>query len=891
MVLLPIQRMRDRVESAKRTNDDAYFRDLMILGEMIVKTAIAGMIASIDEGPERHQYRLKYFAVRESTPGGWASIMDEMRRGVSKGEFHTVIPMASGNEFQQLTSKSQPGDWQHDSVKLLFKCLKLADYTSEALGQRPRAYEWFHRFSELRNKAKSHRAPFSAITSAMCPLLQESINLFLANFRIFGRPWGHVSRNLNDTYQVVRWSESNEGFSQLEDACRCNDLYQDGVYIVFNSQSGDQTLCKVDLMDVRPNGMDVYLPNGNFKDRHYEMLSYVEDYTKPYPSLKYQQPPNELPTSETHGKDVADTHGMSGSTIHNLPNKHSSYIPRVAPEDMLYKEIMKDDQHPIITLNGRGGIGKTWLALEVLHRIAVEETFDFIVWFSARNIDLLEEGPKDVKPHIKNKQDVANVFANLLETWFVNEGEMSEVDTVELIQKQMQARNGARILFVFDNFESLDAQSELYRWIDTYIRLPNKVVITTRKRQFTSDTPIELRGMSVDESRELIDRTATKLAIRDLVPSYYEAELMDLSDGHPYVLKILLGEIKRQGRYISRAKMLADKEIILDALFENIYGELSPLARRIFLTICEMKTIVAEIAIHAVLIGRGNEPLDIPQAVDELHFSSLIEKNNFDDDDEFYCSVPYVAAVFGTAKLKADPLVLTIQGDTAFLKYFSTAQKSDINRGVRFILRNFYENVEVMVARDSMTVESFKSIMEHIARRYPEGWIQLAKLYQMTRQSDNAESALKQCIETSSEVSTTREAWEELVSYYKSTERFVDELFALVRRSQLPVTRFATISDSADRYNQLRNQTRHLLTFDENEKISKPLIDLMESRINEADARDCSRLGWLYFHNSQPQKALQAVERGLDLDPANYYCLNLKNRALDALSKLPFALS
>jgi len=372
--------MQNRVESAKRTNDDAYFRELMNLGEMTMKVAIAGMIASIIEGPKRDQYRLKYYAVRNGgTPGGWASAFDEIRTQVGKGRYCNEIPMTDENEYSQLTKKTKQGDWQYDAVALLVKCLKLAEYTSDTLYQKYSAYQWFHRFAELRNKAKSHRVPFTAIISAMCPLLQESINLFLANFTLFRRPWGYLKRNMGGTYQVVRWTGPNEGFNQLEGNSPGSNLYQDGVYIEFPNPNGEQTHCKVDLMEVESNGMDVYLPNGQFNDKHFEMLSYTTDHTILLDSSQYYMPPTELPTSETHGKDAADTHGISTNTIHNLPNRQSGYVARDEPEQKLYKEIVKDDQHPIITLNGRGGIGKTWLTLEVLHRIAAEDEFNFIL--------------------------------------------------------------------------------------------------------------------------------------------------------------------------------------------------------------------------------------------------------------------------------------------------------------------------------------------------------------------------------------------------------------------------------------------------------------------------------------------------------------------------------
>jgi ABC-type uncharacterized transport system YnjBCD ATPase subunit len=74
-------------------------------------------------------------------------------------------------------------------------------------------------------------------------------------------------------------------------------------------------------------------------------------------------------------------------------------------ERELYQTLV-NDRHPVITLVGRGGIGKTSLALTVLHKLTQEEKFIGIVWFSARDIDLLPQGPKIVRPDVLTTADI-----------------------------------------------------------------------------------------------------------------------------------------------------------------------------------------------------------------------------------------------------------------------------------------------------------------------------------------------------------------------------------------------------------------------------------------------------------------------------------------------------
>jgi hypothetical protein len=68
-------------------------------------------------------------------------------------------------------------------------------------------------------------------------------------------------------------------------------------------------------------------------------------------------------------------------------------------------------------LVGRGGIGKTCLALKVLHQLAhsTKERFIGIVWLSARDIDLLPQGPKLVKPAVLTTKDIAREVSALFQ--------------------------------------------------------------------------------------------------------------------------------------------------------------------------------------------------------------------------------------------------------------------------------------------------------------------------------------------------------------------------------------------------------------------------------------------------------------------------------------------
>jgi len=67
----------------------------------------------------------------------------------------------------------------------------------------------------------------------------------------------------------------------------------------------------------------------------------------------------------------------------------------------------------------------------------------------------------------------------------------SKPKAIDYLARSLTKSGEGPLLFVFDNFETVRNPAELYRWLDTYVRLPNKVLITTRFREFKGDYPLE----------------------------------------------------------------------------------------------------------------------------------------------------------------------------------------------------------------------------------------------------------------------------------------------------------------------------------------------------------------------------------------------------------------
>ncbi|WDL98480.1 NB-ARC domain-containing protein [Alicyclobacillus sp. ALC3] len=863
MELLPLKRMFDRIEIARSDSDSTFFMELLYCGEMITKLVGLGLIAAIENDRNRDKYRHLYSLVRSDGIGEWARTIDEVLVGP------TSQNLASGafTERNELTQKVKQDTWQYMAVEELHRCLKTIDRSCEDLPARIDGKKWFEYFARLRNKTRGHGAILSERSSQLAEYLEISIRIFSENLSLFQRQWAYMHRNLSGKYRVTKLSPEADEFDYLKSTTEYN--IPNGVYVFIDKP------CLVELIDSSVDAVDFYFPNGGFRAKNFEMLSYITGNILSLPNDSYLLPVEELPASETDGIGLLE---IQGNCFGNLPPVPSGYISRISLETELYQHLI-NDRHPLITLVGRGGIGKTSLALRVLHQVSETDRFSTIVWFSSRDIDLLDSGAKMVKPQILTISEVAKEYFRLIGP----EGHSKkDFNPVEHLSKEFTASSIGPTLFVFDNFETVSSPAELYSWIDTYIRLPNKALITTRFRDFKGDYPIDITGMTKPEYIKLVKTTSDKLGISHLITQEYEDELYRDSDGHPYVVKILLGEIAKAGSRRNAERIVAGRDDILDALFERTYSSLTPIAQRIFLTISNWRSTVPQLAIEAVLLRTWTEEkVDVESAVDELSRSSFVEILSSEEDQELFLSIPLAAAIFGKKKLSVSPLKSAVEADTQMIQYFGATQITDVRHGMAPRIKRLFQNISRNISASLVTLGDYMPMLQFIARKYPPAWLGIADLIQENGDESvgtNEKDALFLYLENTTSHELDSVVWDRLTFIFEEQGDWEGLAHSLVERCQLPDVPFYSISNAANKINKLFSSGHLTLDNDEKQILLTRLASVMEERIQEADATDCSRLAWLNVHIHNREKAITIAELGLRLEPSNPYCNNIITR-------------
>ena len=854
-----------RIARDKEDGDYAYFQALNLKLEYVTKIITSGVIACIGEDVERHRYSLEHQLVRTNSIGEWVEVLNKALVGPPSQFFD-----ANGRDLvMDLTKRVGSQDWRYSAVLSLNQAA--AEIGAEApLGRKVALRQFFDIGVRLRNRSRGHGATTNAQCSRACPRLADSLDAVVGELRLFKLPWAYLHRNLSGKYRVSTLLGDTSSFDHLK---RERDVkLPNGVFLYLDRP------VRVPLVFSDPDVLDIALPNGNHQGGTFESLSYVTNEVARQDGSKWSDPPTRLPQSETEGSAVLEP---LGNTFTNMPPSFDGYILRSDLEGRLQKELLKPDRHRIISLTGPGGIGKTAIAIAAIHGIAKRESlpYEVVLWISARDIDLLEFGPKPVSPRVITKQDISRAAVELLEP----PNSLSKRFNPETFFQNCLAEGAAGpTLFVLDNFETVQNPDDVFRWIDAHIRPPNKILITTRFRDFNGDYAIKIGGMTDEQANLLVDQHAARLKVTALLGSNYKRELIRESDGHPYVMKILLGQVAREGHAVKPRRIVASADDLLKALFERTYGALSPGGQRVFLLLCSWRVFVPEVAVEAVLLRPGIERFDVTEALEELRRFSLVDQIFSKEEEEAFVGVPLAAAMYGRSKLEVSPLKVEVEEDRKLLMEFGAGKKEAVALGVLPRIENLIRAVALRASTSPKTLEEKLPVLEYLAARVPKTYLQLSDLVREVGAPEHSIDRAKKYVRNYLENVPTPErleAWRKLADLCQSSQDTVGELHALSEAALLVASDQEDLGRFANRLNtRIRDLKGHSSEDTWSGKVRgllERVIEAMEKHFKELSATNCSRLAWLHLNVGNLGRAVDVAKIGSERDPTNEHCQNL----------------
>jgi hypothetical protein len=233
-------------------------------------------------------------------------------------------------------------------------------------------------------------------------------------------------------------------------------------------------------------------------------------------------------------------------------------------------------RHPIVTLDGLGGVGKTAIAIEVLSQLYREKTKDFIFSISAKN-EIWAGEASPVRSALSSLAGFLKEFVSVCPG-------IEQTDNIEdLKQSVVKFMTGLKGLILVDNLESV-TDANLFNFLSEEVPEPVKVLVTSRVDKKFGGITVSIPAMTDGESKELLVYEMSRFGYEE--KDNDEApirEMISLAGGLPLAVKWIAQIVGEQRSAQSAAMLVSRKDIskksLLSFCFEYMYGALSETAK------------------------------------------------------------------------------------------------------------------------------------------------------------------------------------------------------------------------------------------------------------------------------------------------------------------------
>lgn len=839
------------------------FLNTSYLAEVALKSIAIVLHSGLEKPAREIAYRHAYGIVRADGLGIWELSV----RDLTTSPTSSYLPPEYSTLLTWMTKKrTKPEDETFRGVLSGLRSLLLMLGTeSDDAPKAPTFRDLLTLFVQIRNKTKAHGAVGDEFYSNANGPYFLAVKTLVESCPAFSWRWLHLSKRDSGKVRAI----SLLGFepTHIKESELALRVFEHSGIFVSPDQSTRLFHCGL-LLKSNRDCTSFLIPNGGMKPNGTaEFLDYATGAIEQIDASQLTSPPAQRPRSETEGLSKFD---VQSNVFGNLPPLSPSYVRRNKLEQELTARL-SDKNHPIITLHGGGGMGKTSLAIKVTHDLAEANAplFEHIVWFSARDVDLRPTGPSEVRQSVVDLKTVSQRFGELFSMYSVG-------NDASALARALETPTGISekgILFIFDNFETMSDVRGLHRFLDEHTHLPNKVLITSRDRAFVADYPIEVFGMEFPEAREMLLSSARELMIEGLMTETVIQNIYKFTNGHAYVMRVIAGEMAKDGRYTPPAQLVGRRSDIVDTVFERSFNKLSDAGRNVFLIVSNWRAEVAELGMFVVLGLRG---IDAERGIDECLRLSLIHNTEIPGGSPSY-SVPQLARAFGQKKLQGDPDRLVIQEDLVILRRFGSHSISSHNSDPRSqLISQFTESCTSELGNEPEAISRSDKLLEGLALLWPSGWLHLAEFREKSgAASEQIEYALRRAVE---ELPYSKEAWIRRATFAERTHDDATRIASLVSAVEADPADIELVREVAL---QLCNYVNEHITQIPKARRGVYLASVrahMEKLAKDLDATGLSRLAWLFLLEGNVDQARNYADWGCARDPCNTHCIRILKR-------------
>ena len=830
--------------------------------ESLIKTIAITICAPIRRTASDVVYRYEYELVRGNGLGTWeqtiAACTTQSHAGYVDSE---VQPLLLWLTKRRTKAEDQ---WARDTATHCASILKLLGLPDVDVPRKLTIRFVFGQLVRIRNKTKAHGAVGEEFFNAANTHYLSATRLLLEHCPAFKWDWFFLAARVGrgDVKAVHLQGTSPKHVLAAESEA----LRPETEGIHFQTNKGGRLFNCGALLETGWECRSFYLANGSLTETgSAEFIDYSDGSLVQRDMSRFLAPPAPLPRSATEGGAVLD---IFSNVFGNLPPPPEGYVERPALQTEL-RTRLEDTNHPILTLHGRGGIGKTSLALYVAHQLADSDPaqFDQILWLSARDLELKPSGSSEVRRAIPNLDSVCKLLSDFLDI----------EPTIESLAQLLQdpsavATNG--MLWIFDNFETLDDPQGIHKFLDTHTHIPNKILMTSRERAFKGDFPIEVGGMEFPEAKELLKQEAITLGIDSIVTDAVINDIYEYTDGHAYVMRVLLGEIAKDRRWVPLRSLVPRRGDLLDAVFERSFNKLSPGAHWVFLTISSWRSVLSELALLVVI---GMRDFDVEEALDECVRLSLINRRELSDGQTCYFA-PELARIFAKKKLDGDPDRLLINEDLQVLRQFGPISVGEIGGlGIDQLVEHFVtQTLEKATRSKDPDANKADSVLVRVAEMWPRAWLAVAQLRKECGHTDEDVSyALRRAVE---ERPYEKEAWLARANHASEIGDDTTRMASLVSAVETDPGDVELIREAAFQLCKYVDEHKSEIPPARRGVYLASVRSHMEKGAEKLDPTGLSRLAWLFLLEGDELSGWKYANMGLGKDATNVHCLRIVGR-------------
>lgn len=885
IVITPLAVVAQRRRHIAPQDHRTRFEDALVLGEGLIKwstlAAVSVLAANNDQAAHRHEYEL----VRADSIGTWVrqlqSIAKALHRSHSK---HGSTAKALARHFTEKVRRPDGGDsalWRaRDLLVTVIEALDVEDF--EAGATKKSCLDVFADFTFLRNRTRGHGAKRAAFYEANSQRLQDCIDLLLNECLPRLHLWTFLRQQSPTAATMLRLvgaNPSDQFTFEIDATADRNSLF-------WSLEEGDEFIPVSRLAHFDSARDSFWLANGTWREASLkgEFINYATGATSALHVPQYGGPRPAMPKSHTAAGSVQ----FAASAIHTIPSRDDGYVQRPALEAQL-TSLLCNRTHRILTLKGPGGIGKTSLAIHVLHELAesADCSFDLMVWLSARDVDLLTEGPAARRRDVSDIESMAEVFCNAIEI------DRGDNNAREIFVDHISDAQREPILLVVDNFETLDDPEGVHRFLDEHVILPSKLLITSRHKTYKGDFPVDVPGMEDGEARQLLLREGRLHFCEPRITAQAMGKIIAATSARPYAMRLAVAQIAHGGETIDQAlARVLNREDLLDALFERSYALLSDDGRYLYNLIGALEKACPELIIRGLMTQRR---LDFFKAIDEVTRFSLVHRGG-GEDKAALLDMPLDTRIHANRELIGSPDELSIREDIKDVAPFLHHGESHevINRFFDSALRELRAG-----GREGEERGRLMDLCERCANGTSDRWLRLAAELECEENEDDLRRMYKRAAQLDPLSASVWRTWSEWEG--KRGDR-LQAIYKGIRAIEIGEDDIYFCSHTAGQLLAALREPAMKERFPPHRRdvlVAAVRFQLQRHRdATRLNADGLGKLGWLYLieysSNTNPDVQLihaakECAEEGLCLEDGHNHCERLYEKCKSTLTELGVA--